>query len=108
MAYDDAPLFWIKQAMGQLDQDWSDFYDNAYGALEGWFIEAAPSERVLGRIVAEVDALFADEPDTAARLAHFPHIGFRLETFDPFLRAIQRRAADALAGTVTPMREPDA
>ena len=72
MAYDDAPLFWLKQAIGQLDQDWTDDYTDAYEALESWFVEAAPNEEVLHRITHDVDQLFADEPDEAARMAHFP------------------------------------
>jgi hypothetical protein len=108
MAYDDEPLFYIRQAVGELDQGWHDDYDNAYDAVEGWFRHANPSAKALQRIVDDVNQLFAEQPDTAARLAQFGHLVFRLETFDPFLRAIQRRAADALAGTVTPMREPDA
>ncbi|MDX6267937.1 MAG: hypothetical protein QOD70_2677 [Frankiales bacterium] len=108
MAYDDAPLFYIRQAVGELDQGWRDDYDNAYDALEGWFRHANPNAKALRRIVAEVDQLFAEQPDTAGRLAQFDHLVFRLETFDAFLRAIQQRAADALVGTATPMREPDA
>ena len=108
MRYDDEPLFWLKQAFGQLDQDWQYDYADPYEALEAWFSEGAPGPEILNAIVRDVDQLFADEPDTAARLAHFPHIGWRLETFDDFLRALGHRAETGLSGNPEPLRAPEA
>src|SRR3954462_12984683 len=92
VAYDDAPLYYLKQAIGFLDQDWRDEYANAYEALEGWFALAEPNHEVHEMLVRDIDQLFADEPDAASRAAHFPHNHWDLEMFDEFLRAIRKRA----------------
>ena len=101
------PGFILEQAMWSLHQDWQLDFADPYDALEDWFQSDGVHPDPLNAIIRDVDELFAEEPDTAARLAHFPHIGWRLETFDEFLRAIRKRAADGLAGNPEPMRAPE-
>ena len=106
MAYDDAPLYYLDQALSNLDQDWRVDFADPWEALEEWFIGAEPNEEVLERIAADVELLLVDEPDPEARLAHFPHTGLPVDMFDDFLRAIRKRALDGLAGNPEPMRAP--
>jgi hypothetical protein len=101
------PLFILQQAMESLHQDWRIDFADAYEALEDWFQADGWHAVVLQSLIRDVDLLFEDEPDTGARLAHFPHFSWRLETFDDFLRAIRKRAQDGLAGNPVPMRDPE-
>jgi len=104
---DDPPLFVLTQAMWSLDQDWRIEFADPYEALEDWFQADGVHPQNLQSLIADVDQLFAEDPDAQARLAHFPHTGLRVEMFDAFLRAIRARAVRGLAGDAEPMRAPD-
>ncbi|MFN2539319.1 MAG: hypothetical protein ABR549_14390 [Mycobacteriales bacterium] len=103
---DYPPLFVLKQAMWSLHEDWRLDFADAYAALGDWFEADGVHRDPLNAVIRDIDQLFAEEPDAAARLAHFPHLGWRVETFDDFLRAIRKRAADGLAGSPDPMHAP--
>jgi hypothetical protein len=104
---DYRPGFLLDQAMGvALSQDWTYDFDDAYAAMEAWFQRNGGHPDVLNGLVRDVDLLFAETSDVASRLARFPQIGWRLETFDAFLQAIRKRAVDGIAGDPEPMRAP--
>ena len=104
---DYEPGFILDQALGcALHQDYLIDFDDAYDALEDWFVQVDGAEVILTALIRDLDLLFADEPDAAARLAHFPEIGWRVETFDDFLSALRRRAETGLAGNPEPMLPP--
>ena len=102
---DYPPQFILAQAMSSLDEDWQIEFPDAYAALADWFQVDGRSPEVLRALIADLEQLDADA-DTAARLARFPRIGWRLDTFDEFLRAIRKRAESGLAGEPEPMRAP--
>jgi hypothetical protein len=103
---DYAPHFILDQAMASLDQDWRTEFPDEYAALEDWFHADGWSPTVLTALVRDIDLLFAEDADAAARLAQFPHTGLSVNTIDRFLRAIRKRALDGLAGNPEPMRAP--
>jgi hypothetical protein len=108
--YDDddknAPLFWLKQALCHLDEDYVYDFGDPWNCLEDWFHVAEPSRKVLEHIVLDVDRLFDTEPDHTARAAHFGRYGWNAPDFDVFLRDLQRRAQQELDGSPVPMRDP--
>jgi hypothetical protein len=103
------PYFELDQLIGcQLGQDWLLEFEGVYQAAEVWMTRR--SDDGLRRLVAEIDVIFDLEKDTAARRKHF-RTGYAFssldDSFDVWLRAVQRRATEALAGIHTnPLQDP--
>ena len=102
--------FNVDQAVSHLDQDWMLDYEDVYEATEDWLF--GHGDEPLRQLIAEIDFLFSIEPDTKARIRHFRwHAGFsdQDDSFDVWLRALQQRAKEALAGIHSnPMTDPAA
>jgi hypothetical protein len=100
----------LEQAVLNLGEDWMLDFDDVYEATEDW----VQGRGDLGwrQLVAEIDFLFSVEPDTRARMKHFAtQYAFtdQDDSFDVWLRALQTRAKEALAGIHSnPMSDPTA
>ena len=101
--------FEIDQLIGyELGEDWRNEFDDVYDAAEHW-VSALPDEGRV-RLVAEIDFIFDLESDAAGRLGHFPTAPFVStdDSFDVWLRAVQQRAREALAGIHSnPLVDPE-
>jgi hypothetical protein len=105
----DEMYFETDQLIGyQLGQDWMIEFDGVYEAAEDWI--ATRTDAGLIRLIAEIDFLFDLEPTAAARLHHFRGGAFSAkdDSFDVWLRAVQRRAREAIAGIHSnPLVDPE-
>ncbi|MCW2601525.1 MAG: hypothetical protein JWM02_3354 [Frankiales bacterium] len=92
----------------QLGEDWMHDFDGSYEAAEAWIMEIPDESRAA--LAREVDALFSCTVDAASRRKLFStHYAFsdRDDSFDVWLRAVRRRATEALAGIHTdPLVDP--